>query len=212
VVTRFPPVPDGFLHFGPAQSIFLYFGMPRDYGGPCFMRFDDTHPVRGDATYSPAILQDVRWLGFDWGYRLTHASDYFEPLYEFACVLFRRGKAYVDSLSAEKIREYRGPLTEPGSNSPFRDRTLEEILALFQRMREGEFEDGSPVLRAKIDMAAPNIHMRDPTLYRIRKVSHHRTGPTKCFYPMYDFSHCLEGALEGVTHQISTLELKTTVR
>ena len=208
VVTRFPPEPNGFLHIGHAKSIFLNFGMPRDYGGHCFMRFDDTNPVKEDATYSQAILEDVRWLGFDWGSRLTHASDYFEQLYEFACVLIRRGKAYVDSLSAEKIREYRGTLTEPGSNSPFRDRTIEENLDLFQRMRDGEFEDGSHVLRAKIDMAAPNIHMRDPTLYRIRKVSHHRTGNAWCIYPMYDFTHCLSDALEGVTHSLCTLEFE----
>jgi glutaminyl-tRNA synthetase len=182
--------------------------MARDFGGHCFMRFDDTNPVKEDATYAEAILEDIRWLGFNWGERLTHASDYFEALYEFACVLIRRGKAYVDSLSADQIREYRGTLTEAGRNSPFRERGIEENLDLFQRMREGEFEDGSHVLRARIDMAAPNIHMRDPTLYRIRKVPHQRTGDAWCIYPMYDFTHCLSDALEGVTHSLCTLEFE----
>ena len=189
VFTRFPPEPNGYLHIGHAKSIFLNFGMARDFGGHCFMRFDDTNPVKEDATYAEAILEDIRWLGFNWGDRLTHASDYFEALYEFACVLIRRGKAYVDSLSADQIREYRGTLTEAGRNSPFRERGIEENLDLFQRMREGEFEDGSHVLRARIDMAAPNIHMRDPTLYRIRKVPHQRTGDAWCIYPKIGRAH-----------------------
>ena len=208
VATRFPPEPNGFLHIGHAKSICLNFGLALEYGGTCNLRFDDTNPTKEDVSYVEAIKEDVHWLGFDWQAREFYASDYFEQLYGFAVELIRQGKAYVDSLSAEEIRAHRGTLTEPGVNSPYRDRSVEENLELFQRMRAGEFEDGQHVLRAKIDMAHPNILMRDPTLYRIRKAAHHRTGDKWCIYPMYDFTHCLSDALECITHSICTLEFE----
>jgi glutaminyl-tRNA synthetase len=208
VVTRFPPEPNGYLHIGHAKSICLNFGMARDFGGVCHLRFDDTDPAKESTEYVESIMEDVRWLGFDWGEKRFFASDYFERLYDFAVQLIRLGKAYVDHLSAEEIREHRGTLTEPGRNSPYRDRSVDENLKLFEAMREGEFEDGACVLRAKIDMAAPNIVMRDPTLYRIKRVSHYRTGDEWCIYPMYDFTHCLSDMLEGITHSLCTLEFE----
>ena len=208
VVTRFPPEPNGYLHVGHAKSICLNFGVAEENGGQAFLRFDDTNPTKEDEEYEHAIQRDVRWLGFDWEDRLTHASDYFDKLYETAEALIVSGSAYVDSLSAEEIREYRGSLTEPGRNSPFRDRGVEENLDLFRRMRSGEFADGEHVLRAKIDMSSDNMNMRDPTLYRIRHVSHQRTGDAWCIYPMYDFAHGLSDAFEGVTHSICTLEFE----
>jgi glutaminyl-tRNA synthetase len=208
VVTRFPPEPNGYLHIGHAKSICLNFGLARDYGGRCHLRFDDTNPTKEDVEYMDSIQDDVRWLGFDWGEHLYHASDYFDRLYEFAEQLVKDGKAYVDDLSAEEIRAYRGTLKEPGKESPYRNRSVDENLDLFRRMKAGEFEDGSRVLRAKIDMAAPNLNLRDPTLYRIRRVSHHRTGDKWCIYPMYDFTHCISDSLEGITHSICTLEFE----
>ena len=208
VVTRFPPEPNGYLHIGHAKSICLNFGIAAENGGRCHLRFDDTNPEKEEVEYVESILRDVRWLGFDWGVHLYYASDYFERLYGFAVELVRRGKAYVDSLSAEEIREYRGTLTEPGRESPFRTRSMEENLDLFERMRQGEFPDGAHVLRAKIDMASPNLNMRDPTIYRIRHAAHHRTGDTWCVYPMYDFAHCLSDSIEGITHSICTLEFE----
>lgn len=208
VVTRFPPEPNGYLHIGHAKSVCLNFGVPRDFGGHCNLRFDDTNPEKESEEYAAAIEDDVAWLGFGWGERALHASDYFEQLYGYACDLVRDGKAYVDSLSAEEIRAYRGTLTEPGRDSPYRERSPEENLALFERMRAGEFEEGTHVLRAKIDMASPNINMRDPTLYRIRHAHHHRTGDTWKIYPMYDFTHCVSDAIEGVTHSLCTLEFE----
>ncbi len=210
VHTRFPPEPNGYLHIGHAKSICLNFGIARDYeGGLCNLRFDDTNPHKENVEYVNSIIEDVRWLGFDWEDRLYYASDYFEELYGFAAELIEKGKAYVCDLSAEEIRAYRGTLTEPGKDSPYRERSVEENLDLFQRMRTGEFEDGSRVLRAKIDMAAPNINMRDPTLYRIRHgVIHHQTGSEWCLYPMYDFTHPISDALEGITHSICTLEFE----
>ena len=208
VHTRFPPEPNGYLHVGHAKSICLNFGLAKEYGGLCNLRFDDTNPLKEDTEYVDSIKEDVQWLGFDWDDRLFYSSDYFEKLYEYAVQLIKAGKAYVDSLSAEEIREYRGTLTEPGKNSPYRDRSVEESLDLFSRMRAGEFEDGAHLLRAKIDMASPNIIMRDPALYRIRKTEHHRTGDAWCIYPMYDFTHPLSDSLEGITHSICTLEFK----
>lgn len=208
VVTRFPPEPNGCLHIGHAKSICLNFGIALENGGRCHLRFDDTNPAKEEVEYVESIMQDVRWLGFDWGKRLYYASDYFERLYEYAVQLIQRGKAYVDSLSTEEIREYRGTLTRPGKESPFRARTVEENLDLFERMRRGEFSDGAHVLRAKIDMASPNLNMRDPVLYRIRHVAHQRTGDTWCIYPMYDFAHCLSDSIEGITHSICTLEFE----
>ena len=208
VVTRFPPEPNGYLHIGHAKSICLNFGIARDYKGTCHLRFDDTNPEKEETEYIESIMRDVHWLGFDWGEHLYFASDYFEQLYELAVELIKQGKAYVCELSAEEIRAYRGTLTEPGKDSPYRNRSVEENLDLFQRMRQGEFEEGSHVLRAKIDMASPNIVMRDPTLYRIRKVAHHRTGDAWCIYPMYDFTHCLSDAIENITHSICTLEFE----
>src|SRR5690606_4403281 len=208
VHTRFPPEPNGYLHVGHAKSICLNFGVAQEYGGLCNLRFDDTNPVKEDVEYVEAIKRDVRWLGFDWQDREYYASDYFEQLYEYAVQLIRKGLASVDSLSADEIREYRGTLTEPGRNSPYRDRSVEENLDLFARMRAGEFEDGAHVLRAKIDMASPNLNLRDPTLYRIRKASHHRTGDKWCIYPMYDFAHALSDAIEGITHSLCTLEFE----
>jgi len=208
IVTRFPPEPNGHLHIGHAKSICLNFGVANDFDGKCFMRFDDTNPVKEDDEYVEGILRDVRWLGFDWGERLTHASDYFEQLYLFAEELIKKGKAYVESQNADEIRELRGTLTEPGKNSPFRERSVENNLTLFRKMRGGEFEDGTHVLRAKIDMASPNINLRDPVLYRIRKISHQRTADQWCIYPLYDFTHGLSDALEGVTHSLCTLEFE----
>lgn len=208
VMTRFPPEPNGYLHIGHAKSICLNFGVAINYDGKCNLRFDDTNPTKEDVEYVDSIMEDVRWLGFDWEDRLYYASDYFERLYGYAVQLIKAGKAYVDSLSAEEIRNYRGTLTEGGQESPFRNRSVDENLDLFQRMRAGEFEEGNHVLRAKIDMAHPNLLMRDPTLYRIRKVSHHRTGDDWCIYPMYDFTHCLSDSIEGITHSLCTLEFE----
>ena len=209
VVTRFPPEPNGYLHIGHAKSICLNFGVASEYpGGVCHLRFDDTNPLREDIEYINSIQEDVRWLGFDWGSNLYYASDYFDALYKFAEQLILDGRAYVDSLTADEIREYRGTLTEPGRESPFRDRSVEENLDLFQRMRDGEFEDGSHVLRAKIDMASPNLNMRDPTIYRIRRATHHRTGDQWCIYPMYDYAHALSDSIEKITHSLCTLEFE----
>jgi glutaminyl-tRNA synthetase len=207
VVTRFPPEPNGYLHIGHAKSICLNFGIAEDYQGACNLRFDDTNPHKENIEYIESIKKDVSWLGYDWGNRLFYASDYFERLYEFAIELIKTGKAYVCDLTAEETREYRGTLTEPGKSSPYRDRSIDENLDLLQRMRAGDFEDGARVLRAKIDMSSPNMNMRDPTLYRIRHgVIHHQTGEAWCIYPMYDFTHPISDALEGITHSICTLE------
>ncbi len=208
VHTRFPPEPNGYLHIGHAKSICLNFGLARDYNGLCNLRFDDTNPGKEDVEYVDSILADIRWLGFDWGDRLFYASDYFEKLYEYALHLIRAGKAYVCSLSADEIRAYRGTLTEPGKDSPCRQRSVEENLDLFQRMRAGEFPDGAYVLRARIDMGSPNLNMRDPVLYRIRRESHHRTGDRWLIYPMYDYTHPISDALEGITHSVCTLEFE----
>ena len=208
VHTRFPPEPNGYLHIGHAKSICLNFGLARDYNGLCNLRFDDTDPSKESIEYVDSIKADVRWLGFDWQDREYYASDYFEQLFEYAVQLIKAGKAYVDSLSADEIREYRGTLTTPGKNSPYRERSIEENLDLFERMRAGEFKDGEHVLRAKIDMASPNIIMRDPTLYRIKHVAHYRTGKMWCIYPMYDFTHCLSDSIEGITHSNCTLEFE----
>ncbi len=208
VVTRFPPEPNGYLHIGHAKSICLNFGIAAEFGGVCHLRFDDTNPATEEAEYVEAIQRDVRWLGFDWKDKLFYASDYFEQLYEYAVQLIRDGHAYVDSLSAEEIRAYRGTLTEPGRPSPYRDRPIAESLDLFARMRAGEFPDGAHVLRARIDMASPNLNLRDPVLYRIRHATHHRTGDRWCIYPMYDYAHPLSDAIEGVTHSICTLEFE----
>ncbi|MDR2489674.1 MAG: glutamine--tRNA ligase/YqeY domain fusion protein [Desulfovibrio sp.] len=206
VHTRFPPEPNGYLHLGHAKSICLNFGLAREYNGLCNLRFDDTNPLKESREYVDAIREDVRWLGFDWEDREYYASDYFEQLYEFAEKLIRMGKAYVDSLTADEIREFRGTLTRPGRNSPYRERGVEENLDLFRRMRAGEFADGAHVLRARINMASPNLIMRDPALYRIRKARHHRTDERWCIYPMYDYTHCISDSLEGVTHSLCTLE------
>jgi glutaminyl-tRNA synthetase len=205
-VTRFPPEPNGYLHIGHAKSICLNFGIAAEFGGHCNLRFDDTNPVKEEQEYIDAIEADVRWLGFDWGDNLFHASDYFEQLYDWAVHLIEQGKAFVDDLSADEIRETRGTLTEPGTNSPYRDRSVEENLDLFARMRAGEFENGARVLRARIDMASPNINLRDPVLYRIVHASHPRTGDAWCIYPTYDYAHGQSDAIEGVTHSICTLE------
>jgi glutaminyl-tRNA synthetase len=209
VVTRFPPEPNGYLHMGHAKSICLNFGIAAENkGGICNLRFDDTDPSKEEMEYVESIKSDVRWLGFDWQDRQFFSSDYFDKLYHYAVQLIKAGKAYVDSLSAQEIREYRGTLTEPGRESPYRHRGIEENLDLFTRMRAGEYEDGAHVLRAKIDMASPNMLMRDPTLYRIKHVSHYRTGDQWCIYPMYDFTHCLSDSIEGITHSICTLEFE----
>ena len=207
VVTRFPPEPNGYLHIGHAKSIWLNFGLAAEHaGGRCHLRFDDTNPTKETVEYVDSIMADVRWLGFDWGPHLYYASDYFQQLYDWAVQLIRAGRAYVDDQSAEEIRATRGTLTEPGRVSPWRDRSIAENLDLFARMRAGEFPDGTRVLRAKIDMASPNLNLRDPTMYRIRKVAHHRTGEAWCIYPMYDFAHGQSDSIEGVTHSICTLE------
>ena len=207
VATRFPPEPNGYLHIGHAKSICLNFGVAEETGGTCNLRFDDTNPAKEDVEYVDAIQEDVAWLGFKWD-ALLFASDYFERLYEFAVELIKQGKAYVDSLTADEIRAHRGTLTEPGTNSPYRDRPVDENLDLFARMRAREFPDGAHVLRAKIDMASPNFNMRDPTLYRIRHAAHHRTGDDWCIYPMYDFAHPLSDAIERITHSLCTLEFE----
>ena len=208
VVTRFPPEPNGYLHIGHAKSICLNFGLAKKYGGRCHLRFDDTNPEKEELEYIESIKEDVKWLGFDWQDHEYFASDYFDQLYDFALFLIKNGRAYVDSLSPEQIREYRGTLTRPGKESPDRSRTVEENLDLFERMRRGEFAEGEYVLRAKIDMTSGNLNMRDPTLYRIKKVEHHRTGETWTIYPMYDFTHPLSDALEHITHSICTLEFE----
>ena len=209
VATRFPPEPNGFLHIGHAKSICLNFGIARDYNGTCNLRFDDTNPHKENIEFVEAIKKDVQWLGFDWDDRLYFSSDYFEKLYGFAVELITKGKAYVCELSADDIRAYRGTLKEPGKDSPYRNRSIEENLDLFARMRAGEFKDGEKLLRAKIDMASPNLNMRDPAIYRIRHgVVHHQTGEAWCIYPMYDFTHCLSDAIEGITHSLCTLEFE----
>ncbi|HEY66722.1 MAG TPA: glutamine--tRNA ligase/YqeY domain fusion protein [Thermoflexia bacterium] len=208
VHTRFPPEPNGYLHIGHAKSICLNFGLAADYGGLCNLRFDDTNPTKEEIEYVESIKEDVRWLGFDWGDREFYASDYFEQLYEYAVQLIKKGKAYVCDLSPEEIREYRGTLTEPGKESPYRNRSVEENLDLFERMRAGEFEDGSRTLRAKIDMASPNMNMRDPVMYRILHATHHRTGDKWCIYPTYDWAHGQSDSIEGITHSICTLEFE----
>ena len=208
VATRFPPEPNGYLHIGHAKSVCLNFGIAAQYNGTCNLRMDDTDPAGESLEFVESIINDVHWLGFDWENRLFYASDYFEKLYQFAVRLIKAGKAYVDSLSADEIREYRGTLTEPGKESPYRSRSVEENLGLFTRMRAGEFDDGTHVLRAKIDMASPNVTMRDPVIYRIKRAPHHRTGNDWVIYPMYDFAHCLSDSIERITHSICTLEFE----
>jgi glutaminyl-tRNA synthetase len=208
VHTRFPPEPNGYLHIGHAKSICLNFGLADKYKGLCNLRFDDTNPVKEEEEYIESIKEDVRWLGFDWADRMYFASDYFDKLYEFALILIRSGKAFVDDLTADEIREYRGTLTAPGKDSPYRNRSVEENLDLFERMTKGEFKDGEKVLRAKIDMASGNLNMRDPVMYRILHASHHRTGDKWCIYPMYDFTHGQSDSIEGITHSICTLEFE----
>ncbi len=208
LATRFPPEPNGYLHVGHAKSICLNFGLAQEFGGICNLRFDDTNPTKEELEYVESIQEDVRWLGFDWDERLYFASDYFQQLYDYAVHLIENGKAYVDDLSPEEIRQYRGTLTEPGKNSPYRDRPVAENLDLFERMRAGEFPDGARVLRAKIDMASPNLNLRDPVLYRILHAEHHRTGGTWCIYPMYDYAHPISDAIERITHSLCTLEFE----
>ncbi|HYD82778.1 MAG TPA: glutamine--tRNA ligase, partial [Opitutus sp.] len=210
VITRFPPEPNGYLHIGHAKSICLNFGIALENGeqARCHLRFDDTNPETEDVEYVNSIMNDVKWLGFDWGEHLYYASDYFDWMYEFAELLIKNGHAYVDSLSAEEMRAYRGTLTEPGKDSPYRTRSAEENLDLFRRMRAGEFREGEHILRAKIDMASPNINMRDPAIYRIRHAAHHRTGDKWCIYPMYTYAHPIEDALENITHSLCTLEFE----
>ena len=208
VHTRFPPEPNGYLHIGHAKSICLNFGLAEEYGGLCNLRYDDTDPAKEEVEYVESIQQDVRWLGFDWEDRLYYASDYFEQLFEYAVQLIKKGKAYVDSLSSDEIREYRGTLTQAGKHSPYRERSIEENLDMFERMRTGQYDEGAHVLRAKIDMTSPNMLMRDPTLYRIKKVPHYRTGGMWVIYPMYDFTHCLSDSIEGITHSLCTLEFE----
>ncbi len=208
VATRFPPEPNGYLHIGHAKSICLNFGVAHEFGGTCNLRFDDTNPTKEDVEYVDSIIDSVRWLGFDWGNRLYYASDYFERIYQYTLGLIRDGKAYVDELTADQIREHRGTLTQPGTESPWRNRAAAENLDLFERMRKGEFEDGTKVLRAKIDMASPNLNLRDPVIYRIRHASHHRTGDAWCIYPMYDYTHAISDAIEHITHSLCTLEFE----
>src|SRR5213594_2586583 len=207
VQTRFPPEPNGYLHIGHAKAICLDFGLADEFGGHTNLRFDDTNPQKEETEYVDSIMEDVKWLGFHWD-GLFYASDYFQQLYEWAVQLVKAGKAYVDDLSADGIREYRGTLTQPGKDGPYRNRSVEENMNLFERMRAGEFPDGSRVLRAKIDMASPNLNMRDPVMYRILHAAHHRTGDKWCIYPMYDFTHCLSDSIEGITHSICTLEFE----
>lgn len=208
IVTRFPPEPNGYLHIGHAKSILLNYGLAKQYGGTFNFRFDDTNPTKEKTEFVQSIIDDVKWLGADFGDKVFFASDYFEQMYEAAIKLIKKGKAYVCDLTAEEIREYRGTLTEPGKNSPYRDRTVEENLKLFQDMKDGKYEDGSKVLRAKIDMASPNMNMRDPVIYRIARMTHHNTGDKWCIYPMYDFAHPIEDAIEGISHSICTLEFE----
>lgn len=208
IITRFPPEPNGYLHIGHAKSICLNFGLAREYGGRCHLRFDDTNPCKEDVEYIESIERDVKWLGFDWNEHLYYASDYYDALYDYAVALIKMDKAYVCELTNEEMREYRGTLTEGGKHSPHRDRPVSESLELFERMKKGEFEDGKLVLRAKIDMSSPNINMRDPIIYRIRHTTHHRTGDKWCIYPMYDFTHCVSDAIEKITHSICTLEFE----
>jgi len=208
VVTRFPPEPNGYLHIGHAKSICLNFGIAAEFGGRCHLRFDDTNPTKEEVEYIESIVADIRWLGFDWGERLYYASDYFDRLAEYAGILILEGKAYVDSLSPEEVRKHRGTLTAPGRESPYRDRPVEENMELFNRMRAGDFDEGSHVLRAKIDMSSPNLNLRDPVIYRILQAPHHRTGDTWGVYPMYDFAHPISDAIEGITHSICTLEFE----
>ena len=208
VVTRFPPEPNGYLHIGHPKAIALNFGIAREFGGRCHLRFDDTNPIKEEQEYIDSIQEDIRWLGFDWGEHLYYASDYFHQLYDWAVHLIEAGKAYVDDLSADEIRAHRGTFTEPGKNSPWRDRSIDENLDLFERMRAGEFPDGARVLRAKLDMASPNINLRDPVLYRILHATHPRTGDEWCIYPLYDFAHGQSDAIEGVTHSLCTLEFE----
>ena len=208
VVTRFPPEPNGYLHIGHPKSIALNFGIAQEFGGRCHLRFDDTNPVKEEQRYIDSIKEDIRWLGFDWGEHLYYASDYFPQLYDWAVHLIKAGKAYVDDLSADEMREHRGTFTEPGTNSPWRDRSIAESLDLFERMRAGEFPDGARVLRARIDMASPNLNLRDPVLYRILHATHPRTGDEWCIYPLYDFAHGQSDAIEGITHSICTLEFE----
>src|SRR3989449_81034 len=206
VVTRFPPEPNGYLHIGHAKAIALDFGLALEFGGRCHLRFDDTNPIKESQEYVDAIMRDVRWLGFDWGPYLYYASDYFQQLYDWAVQLIKAGRAYVDDLTGDEMSEYRGTLTQPGKPSPYRNRSVEENLDLFERMRRGEFEDGTRTLRAKIDMASGNLNLRDPVMYRIRKTSHHRTGDTWCIYPIYDWAHGQSDSIEQVTHSLCTLE------
>jgi glutaminyl-tRNA synthetase len=208
IITRFPPEPNGYLHIGHAKSICLNFGLARDYQGRCNLRFDDSNPVKEDVEYVHSIMNDVRWLGFDWGEHLYYASDYFDKLYDYAEYLIKAGKAFVCDLSLEELKEYRGTLTIPGKDSPYRNRSIEENLELFRKMKAGEFPAGSKTLRAKIDMASPNLNMRDPVIYRIKKTRHHRTGDVWQIYPMYDYTHCVSDALEGITHSLCTLEFE----
>ena len=210
--TRFPPEPNGYLHIGHAKSICLNFGIAKDYQGKCNLRFDDTNPVKEDVEYVESIKEDVRWLGFEWDGKICHSSDYFEKLYGYAIELITKGLAYVDELSADEIREYRGTLTQAGKNSPYRDRSVDENLALFKQMKEGKFAEGKACLRAKIDMASPFIVMRDPVLYRIKFAEHHQTGNKWCIYPMYDFTHCISDAIENITHSLCTLEFQDNRR
>ena len=208
VVTRFPPEPNGYLHIGHAKSILLNYGLAKEYGGTFHFRFDDTNPTKEKTEYVQSIIDDIKWLGADYGDKIYFASNYFDAMYEAAIKLIKKGKAYVCDLSADEIREYRGTLKEPGKNSPYRDRSVEENLKLFEGMKNGEYPDGSKVLRAKIDMASPNINMRDPVIYRIARMTHHNTGDKWCIYPMYDFAHPIEDAEEGITHSICTLEFE----
>lgn len=212
VATRFPPEPNGYLHIGHAKSICLNFGIAQDYQGTCNLRFDDTNPAKEEVEYVESIKRDVQWLGFQWNGAVRHSSDYFDQLHQYALELINKGLAYVEELSADQIREYRGTLTQPGKNSPYRDRTVEENLALFEKMRAGGFKEGEACLRAKIDMASSFIVMRDPVLYRVKFAEHHQTGNTWCIYPMYDFTHCISDALEGITHSICTLEFQDNRR
>ncbi|MBW1999251.1 MAG: glutamine--tRNA ligase, partial [Deltaproteobacteria bacterium] len=208
VHTRFPPEPNGYLHIGHGKSICLNFGLAEEFNGLCNLRFDDTNPIKEEEEFVESIKGDIKWLGFDWGDREYYASDYFDQLYDWAVKLIRDGKAYVDHLSAEEIREYRGTLTSPGKESPYRNRSVEENLNLFERMKNGEFPEGACVLRAKIDMASPNLNMRDPVMYRIIHATHHRTGDKWCIYPTYDFAHGQSDSIEGITHSVCTLEFE----